>query len=120
MIFDDVLMCGRTENHLLAYLRTVLDVLKQHHTTIKLKKCKYFQNRCKFVGMDLADSGTQTAQSKNEAFSKLEWKNTRGYLHMLIGIFGFYIQYLPLYDLDIRRWRYILSKQPQLGKLYQT
>ena len=35
---------------------------------------------------------------------------------MLIEIFGFYIQFLPLYDIDIRPRRYILSKQYQTGK----
>ena len=29
---------------------------------------------------------------------------------MLIGIFRFYSQFLPLYELDIRPWRYIFVK----------
>ena len=36
---------------------------------------------------------------------------------MIIEIFRFYRQLLPLYDLDTRPWRCILSKQSQLGKL---
>ena len=39
---------------------------------------------------------------------------------MLIGIFGFYIQFLPLYDLDIRPWRYMFSKKPQPWKIFQN
>ena len=38
---------------------------------------------------------------------------------MLIGLFGLYSQFLSLYELDIRPWRYILSKQPQPGALSQ-
>ena len=37
-IVDDVLLYGRKSWQLLDYLRTVLDVLKQHHTTLKLKR----------------------------------------------------------------------------------
>ena len=38
---------------------------------------------------------------------------------MLIGIFGLFSHFLPLYDLDIRPWKYILSNQPQPGTLSQ-
>ena len=67
--------------------------------------------------MDVAAGGTQPAQAKNEVFAKLERPNTLGDLRMIIDIFGFYSQFFPLYDLDIRPWRYILSKQPQQGTL---
>ena len=38
---------------------------------------------------------------------------------MLIVIFVLYSQFLPLYELDVIPWRYILSKQPQPGTLSQ-
>ena len=119
MVVDDVLLYGRTSMHFLDYLKTVMDFLKYHRATLKLKKCKWFQDRCEFVGMDIPEGGTQPVQSKNEAFAKLERLITWGDLRMIIGIFGFYSQFFPLYELDIRTWRYILSKQPQLVTLYQ-
>ena len=67
--------------------------------------------------MDVVSGGTQPAQSKNEAFDKLEKPNTWGDFRMLVGIFGLYSQFLPLYKLDIRPWRYILSNQNQPGIL---
>ena len=39
---------------------------------------------------------------------------------MLIGLFGFYSQFLPLYNLDIRLWIYIFLKQTQPGTLDQN
>ena len=38
---------------------------------------------------------------------------------MLIGIIGLYSQFLPIYELYTRPWRYILSKKPQPETLYQ-
>ena len=38
---------------------------------------------------------------------------------MLIGIFVLYSQFLSLYDLDIRPWRYILFSQIHPGTLYK-
>ena len=34
---------------------------------------------------------------------------------MLIGCFGFYSQWLPLYELEIAPWQLIIAKQPKLG-----
>ena len=69
VIVDDVLLYGRTDEQLLAYFRTVLDFLKHHHATLKLKKYKWFQDKYKFVGMYVAAVITQHTQSKNEDFT---------------------------------------------------
>ena len=109
-IVDDVLLYGCTSRQLLDYFRTVVDVLKHHRATLKIKTWKWFQDRCEFLGMDMAAIGTQTARSKNEAIVNLERPNTWGDLCMIIGVFQFYSQFLPLYELEIRHWIYILSK----------
>ena len=80
IIVDDVLLYGRISGQLLAYFRKVLDFLKHHRATLKLKKFKWFQDRCKFVGMDMAAGVTQPVQSKNNAFVKLDQPNIWGYL----------------------------------------
>ena len=58
IIVDDVLLYGRTAEQLLDYFRTVLDVIKQHPATINSKKCTWFQDRCEFVGIDVAAGQT--------------------------------------------------------------
>ena len=68
IIFDCVLLYGHTAKQLLAYFRTVLDTLKHHCATLKLKNWKWFQDRCEFVGMDVAAGGAQPTQSKIEDF----------------------------------------------------
>ena len=39
-IVDDLSLYGRTEEKLIEYFRTVLELMKHHHTTIKIKKRK--------------------------------------------------------------------------------
>ena len=114
-----MLLYERTAEYILYYFITVLDVLKHHRATLKLKNCKWFQDRYKFVGMEMASGGTQPAQSQNETFTKLERPNTWLGLRMLIGVFGLYIHLLTLYELYIRILRYILLNHPQLGTLSQ-
>ena len=48
-----MLLYGRTAKQLLDYFRAVLNVLKHHQATLKLKKCKWFQDRCEFVGISV-------------------------------------------------------------------
>ena len=88
-IIDDVLLYVRTDDQLIAYFITVLDVLKQLRAKLKLKKWKWFQDRCEFVGMDVAEGGSKYAQSKNEVFAKIDQLNTWGDLRMIIGILLF-------------------------------
>ena len=114
-----MLLCGHTSKYILSYFRTVLDILKHQQTTIKQKSCKWFQDRSKFVGNVIAAEVTQPANSKKEAFSKLERPNTWGYLCMLIFLLIFYSQLFPSYELDMIPWRCIFSKHPQPGKLSQ-
>ena len=58
IIVDDVLLYGRVAGHILAYFRTVLDILKYHCAILKLKKFKWFQYRCNFLGIYVAAGGT--------------------------------------------------------------
>ena len=76
-----MLFYGHTPEKLLAVFRTVLYVLKHHHSTLKPIIFKWFQGRCKFVGMDVAEGRTQPAQYRNEAFSKLKKKYMGRPLH---------------------------------------
>ena len=61
----DVLLYRRTAKQILRYFRTIQGVLKHHHATLKLKSCKWFQDICEFVGMDVATEVTQPLHSKN-------------------------------------------------------
>ena len=60
--------------------------------------------------MEVSAGGTQLAKYKNDDLVKLERPSTWGDLHMLIGLFELYSQFLPLYELDIIPWRYIFVK----------
>ena len=52
--------------------------------------------------MEFTAGVTQPAHSKNEAFYKIDRLNTWGDLQMPIGLFGFYSQLFPLYEMDTR------------------
>ena len=117
VIVDDVLLHGRTPEALLQYFRCVLEVLKHHRATLNLKKCRFMIQKCEFVGIDVAGEGNKPAESKYEAFERLERPITFSDLRILIGFFGFYSRWLWLFESRIRPWRDILMKQPRPGTM---
>ena len=72
VIVDNVLVFRRDPDSLLQYFRVVLEVLKHHHATIKLQKCKWFRDQCEFMGVDVKSNGNSPAESKYKAFLELE------------------------------------------------
>ena len=111
-----MLMYWRTLDQLLEYSITVLDILKHYCLTINMKKWKCFKDRFKFIRIDVASGGSQPEHYKNDTLDNIDRPNTWDNVHIIIGLFGFYIHYLLLYELGIWPWRYILSKQPLTRK----
>ena len=69
--------------------------MKYHRGTLKLKKCKWFQDRFEFVGTDVAKGGKKPAQPKIYAFNNIYKPNKWLYMQIIIGIIGLYRQFSP-------------------------
>ena len=115
VIIDDVILHGTRVDNLLDYFRCVLTVLQKHRATVKLKKCRFLTQREEFVGRDIMPQGNAPAKSKNEAFRKLARPNTYHDLRSLIGMIGFYANWIPFFELRIIPWRKIMKKAPRPG-----
>ena len=109
-IVDDVLLYADTPDKLLKYFRIVLSVLMHWRATVKLAKCKMFFEKTEFVGMDVCKDGNRPAASKYAAISALGSPKVTEDLYMLIGLFGFYRKYIPLFEGKVARWRSLLAK----------
>ena len=104
IIVVEVLLYGLIEEQLVIYFITVLYVPKQRRDTLNLNNCKWVQDMWKFVGMGVS-AGERPCTLKKKSFENIYQPNTWGDIRMLIGIFGLYSPFLPLYDLEIRLWR---------------
>ena len=117
VIVDDMLWYAEDVDTLFAYFRCALDVLLKYRVTIRLKKCQWLPPTIEFVGIQLGPNGNSPAQSKFPAFAKLPPPNTFGDLRILIGMFGFYQEYIPLFQTRIAPWRKLQAGQPLPGQL---
>ena len=117
VIVDDMLFYAEDLDTLLAYFDCALEVLLHHRVTIKLKKCKFLHPILEFVGVDIKPNGNSPARSKFPAFEKLPAPETWADLRILIGMFGFYQEFIPLFQTRIAPWRKLQVGQPLPGQL---
>eukprot|EP00957_Ditylum_brightwellii_P111901 8533594-Ditylum_brightwellii.AAC.1 len=114
-----MLVYEKERDQLLMYFRGILDRLKHYHTTVNLQKCKWFQDHCEFIGIDVDQGSNYPARSKQDVFwaiaPPIAWADP----WMFIGMFGFYSKQLPLYKLQIIPWRTVLANKPKPDKLSQ-
>jgi RNase H-like domain found in reverse transcriptase len=114
IIIDDLLLFAKHTVPLLAYFTAVLQVFIHHRVSIKLRKTWFLPSSAQFVGQDLKAKGNAPAASKYAAIHALGRPLSFGDLHMLVGLFGFYSQWIlvPWFEEKIGPWRFILKKKP--------
>ena len=82
---------------------------------MNLRKSRFFPKRAEFVGVDVLPSGNAPAQFKNKAIKALEQPITFTDMRLLIGLLGFYRNWILLFETRIAPWRKILKQQPATG-----
>ena len=107
VIVDDVMLHSVNQQSLIQYFEITLRTLQHYRVTVKLKKCRFFPNSAEFVGMDVEADGNRPARSKMQALIELKetTPNSLADLRKLIGLLGFYQDWLPNYELPISKWR---------------
>ena len=107
VIVDDIMLHSEEQEPLIQYFEIVLQILQKHQVTVKLKKCRFFPQSAEFVGMDVEADGNRPARSKMQALEELKAQPPRSVtdLRQLIGLVGFYQDWIANYELRIGRWR---------------
>ena len=112
VIVDDIMLHSENTTALIQYFEIVLQTLQKHQVTVKLKKCRFFPQSAEFVGMDVEADGNRPARSKMEALDELKTQPPRTLtdLRKVIGLIGFYQDWIPNYELRIGQWRQHIKK----------
>ena len=74
-------------------------------------------SRAEFVGVDILPEGNAPAKAKNKTILQVTQPKLFADLSLLIGLFGFYRNWIPLYETRIRPWRRIMKRRPGMGDL---
>ena len=106
-VVDDICLHGNHIPKLLAYFRIVLTFFMHYRVTVSLKKCRLLPSSAEFVGYDMEADGNRPAKSKDHLFENLRISKpeSMGDLRILIGLLGFYQEWIPLFEVRIKQWR---------------
>mmetsp|Transcript_2604 Transcript_2604/g.3894 ORF Transcript_2604/g.3894 Transcript_2604/m.3894 type:complete len:157 (+) Transcript_2604:295-765(+) len=105
IIVDDAILHSEEDQNLIKYFIIFLDLCIKCRVTINLKKTRFFPTTAKFVGRDVEADGNKPAQSKLQALDKLRASpHGVGDLRGIIGMLGFYSEFLPYLELKIAPW----------------
>jgi hypothetical protein len=66
IIIDDTFMYSNDLLTIISYLRSVLETSKRYNLSWKLEKCGFLEPRFEFVGIDIADDGTQCLKDQTQ------------------------------------------------------
>lgn len=115
VIVDDIILAASNVVAVLLLFQMALEVLQLHRVTLQLRKCRFLEPYAEFVGFDMMLEGNAPAQSKFENFRRLAKPHLFGDLRTLIGVFGFYRNFLEWFEVRVSPWRKILKSAPKPG-----
>lgn len=118
---DDIHIGGRTEKEMVENLKTVMDRLFQHNLKIRLSKTKFFESKCKLLGMVFSNVGREVDPEKVRAikdFGELDSiKKVQSFLGMCCYLSSFIPHFStacsPLYGLlrDQKTKPFMITKE---------
>ena len=91
---DDVLVNSPSKSTHLEHLRDVLQKLRKAKLKIKLKKCKFFTKRVRFLGFDVTNEGFSPQTDKVEAINKFPTPTSVENIQAFLGMAGYYRCYV--------------------------
>jgi len=95
---DDIVIISDTHDEHIRQCRRVLEILRENGLHAKPHKCKWFQKEVEFLGYTLvAGEGIKMTPSKLEGIQQLEEPRNRKELQEVLGVMGFYAQFILHY-----------------------
>jgi hypothetical protein len=108
IIVDDLFNHGTSFRTCMTYLRAQLDVARCQNLSISLAKCVWFPPRVEFVGIDVGIDGNRPAQSKHQLLESWPAPTTVRDVASFVGFALFYAQFIPLFEVRIKRLHEIM------------
>lgn len=91
---DDIIVYSKTFKDHLRHVERVMLLLEKAVLQIKLKKCKFFQKKLKFLGHEISKQGIHTDPDKVTAMKDLPTPTCLKDIQAVIGLFQYYKNFI--------------------------
>ena len=92
---DDIHVGGRTEEEMFENLKIVMDRLYENNLKIRLSKTKFFENKCKLLGLIFSPVGKQVDPAKVAAIQNFGPIDTIKKVQCFLGMLAFLSSFIP-------------------------
>lgn len=116
---DDIIIYSDTFEEHIDHLKQVLDILKQHGLTVKVKKCKLVKDSLDFLGHKIGKGFIQPQDAKIKAMKDYKLPQTKKSLRSFLGSINYYRKFIPNFAL-LASPLYSLTRKSEPHKLSWT
>lgn len=95
---DDIVVASKTLEEHFRLLRTIADRLRAANLSISVEKSKFCQKRISYLGYILSEEGLSIDSGKLDPILKYPSPKTLKEVRRLLGMIGFYKQFIPNYS----------------------
>src|ERR1043165_4406370 len=93
---DDIIIYSKgTLEEYIKHVEEVFELLDQAILQIKIKKCKFFETKIKFLGHEISEEGIHTDPEKVEAMQTLSAPKNLKDIQSVMGLFQYYKNFVP-------------------------
>jgi len=82
----------------LGHIREFLEVMRKAAFTLNLTKCEFAKSEVKFVGRVVGSGTHHPDPQRLEGLARIEPPRTKKELRKILGVFGYYREYIPHYS----------------------
>ena len=107
---DDICIFSRSIQEHMNHLRIVLTKCRDANVKLNRKKCVFGKNELDFLGHRISQEGIRTTLEKRESLMKIGEPSTVGELRAMLGLAGYYQNYIQGYAKIIEPLTRLLKK----------
>src|ERR1043165_9376931 len=107
---DDIIVFSPDRKQYTRDLQQVIELISKACLQIKLRKCKFFQKRLKFLGHEISEEGIRTDLDKVAAMKELQPLTDVKGVQSLLGFFNYNRKFVPEFSKIARPIYKLLSK----------
>jgi hypothetical protein len=111
VFIDGILIYSKNKEEHEAYLRMVLDKLREHKLYAKFSKCEFWLKEVAFLGHIVSGKGVAVDSSKVEAV--MEWKSPKSVseIRSFLGLAGYYRRFIENFSKIAKPMTQLLKKE---------
>ncbi|GBB99340.1 hypothetical protein RclHR1_34960001 [Rhizophagus clarus] len=91
---DDIMIYSKNLEEHIEHIEKVLQKLQEYNLVIKLKKCKFYQKKIKFLGHEIGNDGLKPNFKKIETIDKIKEPRTVTEVRSFLGLCSYYRRFV--------------------------